>query len=219
MALLEQIRTHGLRDWVVISQELSALVGERTRNQCRQRFQFIYKSFKKNPSLALANIEYKEEAGLARKRYDELFSKLREKYLEWREAEDEANPPDLETERESTKVELCPGLQVSRKVLVRFIGFVQQSLPPPEPPQPLPALESRTVRTLPGHEEELFKRPVSRPIASKNVMEGKKRKYHGYDHRKFKPYRFKRGTRNRERLGQSSFKTHNGFGVSRHLMA
>ena len=49
MALLEQIRTHGLRDWVVISQELSALVEERTRNQCRQRFQFIYKSFKKNP--------------------------------------------------------------------------------------------------------------------------------------------------------------------------
>ena len=207
VALLEQIRTHGLRDWVLISQMLSAQVGERTRNQCRQRFQFIYKAFKKNPGLALANIEYKDDAGVAKKRYDELYSKLREKFLEWKEADDEANPPHPRAQSEDIQVELAPGLTTSRKVMVRFIGVVQQSLPPPEPPQPLPALEERAVRTLPGHEEELFKRPVCRRIASKNNMGGKKRKINGYDHRKFKPYRAKRGSRNRERLGQSNFKT------------
>ena len=205
--LLEQIKEHGLRDWVVISQELSRLVGERTRNQCRQRFQFIYKSFKRNPSLGLANIEYKDDNSLARKRYEELYNKLRSKYHEWRTEEDKVNPVDPEAEAADVQIELAEGLSVSRKVVGRFISFVRQSLPPPPPPEPLPALERRSVRTLPGHEEELYNRPVPRPIASKNLLGGKKRKINGYDHRKFKPYRAKRGTRNRERLGQNTFKT------------
>ena len=53
-----------------------------------------------------------------------------------------------------------------------------------------------------GSEEELFNRPLARPRASKNLLGGKKRKINGYDHRKFKPYRAKRGTRNRERLAE-----------------
>ena len=205
--LLEQIKEHGLRDWVVISQELSRLVGDRTRNQCRQRFQFIYKSFKRNPGLGLANIEYKDDNSLARKRYEELYSKLREKYQEWRAEEDKVNPPDLQAEADDVQIELASGLSVSRKVVGRFVSFVRQSLPPPPPPEPLPALERRAVRTLPGHEEELFNRPLPRPSASKNLLGGKKRKIKGYDHRKFKPYRARRGTRNRERLGQNTFKT------------
>ena len=205
--LLEQIKVHGLRDWVVISQELSRLVGDRTRNQCRQRFQFIYKSFKRNPGLGLANIEYKDDNSLARKRYEELYSKLRAKYLEWRAEEDRVNPPDVVAEEEDVQIELAEGLSVSRKVVGRFVSFVRQSLPPPPPPEPLPALELRSVRTLPGHEEELFNRPLPRPRASKNLLGGKKRKINGYDHRKFKPFRAKRATRNRERLGQNNFKT------------
>merc|ERR1712198_18941 len=78
------VRKHGLRDWVLVA---SAVGGDRTRSQCRARFQFIYKCFKKNPTLALGSIDYKDNVGVSKRRQEEVFDKLSERFEGWKEAE------------------------------------------------------------------------------------------------------------------------------------
>ena len=56
IALLEQVRLHGLGDWVLVASELG---NTRTRAQLRQRFLHIYRNFKKCPALGLRNTEYR----------------------------------------------------------------------------------------------------------------------------------------------------------------
>ena len=43
-----------------------------TRSQVRQRFQLIYKNFKKSPIMALDNIVYTDDAEIARRRRTEV---------------------------------------------------------------------------------------------------------------------------------------------------
>ena len=95
------------------------------------------------------------------------------------------------------------GEVVSRRSLTRFIRFIQEFLPAPNPPQPIPQLEKRSKRCLPHHVEPLFKRPLSTPKAPK----AKKLKITGYEHQKFKRVPRKKSGGNRDRLGQANFKT------------
>ena len=215
VALLEQVRKHGLKDWVLVSQQLSAHYGgDRTRGQCRQRFQYIYKCFKRNPALALASISYKEDSGLARRRLNDIHDKISERFEEWKEAEKAAGlyDPSDETRNVSTfgHIRLPNGEVISRKSLTRFIRFIQEFLPTPSPPAAMPALQPRSTRSLPDHEEELFKRPVK---AAGNFRNSKpnsrsKLKVAGYNHKKFKTYKnTRKQVMNRDKLQQAAFKT------------
>ena len=53
--------------------------------QVRQRFQQIYQTFKRDPSANLQNMKYSEDAGIAKKRQDQIFDKLSSCYAEWRQ--------------------------------------------------------------------------------------------------------------------------------------
>ena len=85
------MREHGIKNWVKIAEEIG---GHRTRAQVRQRFQQIYQTFKRNPAANLQNMKYSEDAGIAKRRQDQIFEKLSSCYLEWREsvARGEAGP-------------------------------------------------------------------------------------------------------------------------------
>ena len=183
--------------------------GDRTRSQCRQRFQYIYKCFKKNPALALGNIEYNDsQENIAKRRLEEIYDKLSERFEEWKMSEIKAgtldDPGEGRTVAGFGHIELPNGEVISRRSLTRFIRFIQEFLPPPNPPQPMPQLERRTKRCLPHLEEPLFKRPLTTP----RVPKAKKLKLSNYEHQKFKRYQKRKpGAGNRERLGKSSFKT------------
>lgn len=214
VALLEQVRKHGLRDWVLISQQLAANYGgERTRGQCRQRFAYIYKCFKKNPALALGSVEYKEESGLTKRRLDDVYDKLSERFEEFKAAEDAAGVVDtVDVSKGATfgYIVLPNGERISRKSLTKFIRFIQEFLPKPNPQSPMPrALEVRAKRTLPNHdheEEDLFKKPLKSSGNFNNKP--RKLKVNGYEHKKFKTYKNnKKVPRNRDKLGQTAFKT------------
>ena len=217
VALLELVRTHGLRDWVLIAEKLA---GDRSRSQCRQRFQFIYKCFKKNPALALGNIDYKEDIGASKKKQIQIFDGLSKKFEEWKEAEMRAGTYqhdfDLMTDSELGEgfgnIELPNGERISRRSLTRFIRYIQEFLPKPDPPAPMPRLEKKSTRTLPAHEDALFKKPLSKRTmvdhhSPSNGSKAKKLKITGYDHQKFKRYRPKKVVRNRDKIGNSTFKT------------
>ena len=211
VALLEQVRKHGLRDWVLVANELKLQIGgDRTRSQCRQRFQYIYKCFKKNPALALGNIEYKDgQDNIAKRRLEEIYDKLSERFEEWKLAELNAgtfdDPSGVKTVAGFGHIVLPNGEVVCRRSLTRFIRFIQEFLPAPNPPQPIPRLERRTKRCLPHHVEPLFKRPLSKPKVPK-AKKAKKLKITGYEHQKFKRVQ-KKKLGNRERLGKAHFKT------------
>ena len=212
VALLEQVRKHGLRDWVLISQQLAVnFGGERTRGQCRQRFAYIYKCFKKNPALALGSVEYKEESGLTKRRLDDVYDKLSERFEEFKAAEEAAGVIDTVGVSEGSTfgyIVLPNGERISRKSLTKFIRFIQEFLPKPNPQTPMPRpLEVRSKRTLPNHEEEeLFLKPLKKSGNFNNKQ--KKLKVAGYEHKKFKTYKNNRkGARNRDKVGQAAFKT------------
>jgi len=203
---LEQVRKHGLRDWVLVA---SAVGGDRTRSQCRARFQFIYKCFKKNPTLALGSIDYKDNVGVSKRRQEEVFDKLSERFEEWKEAEVNEGVFDNDTETQVNDafahVQLPNGELINRRSLTRFIRYIQAFLPKADPPRPLAKLENKSTRTLPKREEELFKRPLTAPSS---LQPKKKRfKIDGYNHKQFKTYKSKKPAYNREKLGKSNFRT------------
>jgi len=208
LALLELVRKHGLRDWVVIANEME---GQWTRAQVRQRFQLIYKNFKKNPAMALDNIEYNDDAGIAKKRQEEVFDKLSKRFEEWKEAEEgtcggvtggQSSRYGQMTGRSCGHILLPHGEVVNNRDLTRFIRYIQTFLPPPEPPRPLAPLEKCSLRTLPEHREEIFKRPVvvGRNLSSKVRRGGLRARRGGHRGRG-------RKVKNRDRLGSQNFKT------------
>ena len=206
LALLEQVRKHGLRDWVLVCQELG---GDRTRSQCRQRFQFIYKCFKKNPALALGNIDYKEDIAISKKRQEEVHDRLSDRFEEWKAGEIQLGLYDNVTDDNPAlpHIELPNGEILKRKSAARFIAYLQEFLPKQAEPKPLPPLENKATRTLPKHEEEIFKAPIPSSTQGRKQKQ-KKLKITGYDHKKFKRYRGKKKEKNvpnKEKLG--SFKT------------
>ena len=62
MTLLKLVKKHWFRIWWVIA---IGLEGQMTRSQVIQRSQLIYKNFKKSPAMALDNIVYTGDAGIA----------------------------------------------------------------------------------------------------------------------------------------------------------
>ena len=208
LALLELVRKHGLRDWVTIANEMK---GQWTRSQVRARFQFIYKNFKKNPAMALDNIVYTDDAGIAAKRQEEIFAALSQRFAEWKAAEEEREGGEGGVQagrygqgagRSCGQIELPRGEIINNRDLTRFIRYIQTFLPPPEPPRPLAPLEKCSLRTLPEHREEIFKRPltVGRNVSSKVRRGGQRQRRGGYRGRG-------RKVKNRDRLGSQNFKT------------
>lgn len=198
--LLELVRKHGLRDWVSIAKDLKDLYDfDRTRHQARQRFQYIYKTFKKSPLMALENIVYTDDPGIAKKRQDHIYERLNTCYEEWRNMEKSYQNSHREQQGRyagSGHIELPNGQVVSNKDLNNFIRYIQTFLPEPEPAKPLAPLEAASKRTLPGHEEEVFKRPlINRRRGWNKSAESSKRK------------RRRKRMNNRDRFG-SNYITH-----------
>merc|ERR1719369_1274724 len=208
MELLELVRKHGLRDWVVIANEMK---GSWTRLQVRARFQLIYKNFKKNPAMALDNIVYTDDAGIAKKRQEEIFDGMSQRYQEWKTEEEKSDNDVIggqagkcgpSSGRSCGQIVLPRGEIINNRDLTRFIRSLQTFLPPPEPPRPLAPLEKVSLRTLPEHREEIFKRPVAlgKNLCSKVRRGGLRPRRGGYRGRG-------RKIKNRDRLGSQNFKT------------
>jgi hypothetical protein len=69
--LLELVKKYGTKHWTKVSDDLG---GTKTRTQCRNRFQSIYKRYLKNPGdFNLAKIK---NSTLQQRRQDELYTKL-----------------------------------------------------------------------------------------------------------------------------------------------
>ena len=124
----------------------------------RQRFQQIYQTFKRDPGANLANMRYSEDAGIAKKRQDQIFEKLSSCYADWRAS----GAPPAATGRFANNghIQLKDGEVIRSRDLCSFIRHIQSFLPPPEPPKPLAPLLRRALRTLPDREDELYSRPV-----------------------------------------------------------
>ena len=208
LALLELVRKHGLRDWVVIASEMK---GRWTRSQVRARFQLIYKNFKKNPAMALDNIVYTEDAGIAKKRQEEVFDGMSKRFQEWKTEEEKSEGDGTRGQegkygqssgRSCGQIVLPRGEIINNRDLTRFIRYLQTFLPAPEPPRPLAPLEKVSLRTLPEHREEIFKQPVAlgRNLCSKVRRGGLRPRRGGFRGRG-------RKIKNRDRLGSQNFKT------------
>jgi len=208
LALLELVRKHGLRDWVVIANEMK---GQWTRSQVRARFQLIYKNFKRNPAMALDNIVYTDDAGIAKKRQEEIFDGMSQRYQEWKTEEEKSESAVISGQagkygqssgRSCGQIVLPRGEIINNRDLTRFIRYLQTFLPSPEPPRPLAPLEKVSLRTLPEHKEEIFKRPIAlgKNLCSKVRRGGLRPRRGGYRGRG-------RKIKNRDRLGSQNFKT------------
>ena len=131
--------------------------------QVRQRFQQIYQTFKRDPSANLQNMKYSEDAGIAKKRQDQIFDKLSSCYAEWRQelaGKEENQSVAIGRFASSGHIMLRDGEMVSNRDLSSFIQHIQSFLPKPPLPRPLAPLLKRSLRSLPDREEEVFAKPL-----------------------------------------------------------
>ena len=121
------MREHGIKNWVKIAEEIG---GHRTRAQVRQRFQQIYQTFKRNPAANLQNMKYSEDAGIAKRRQDQIFEKLSSCYLEWREsvARGEAGPQVTLVTQVTLDVTLVVTLEVTLVTLEVTLVTIEVTL-------------------------------------------------------------------------------------------
>ena len=145
--LLQQIKKHGLGDWVKVSQELN-----RTRIECNQRFRFLTDGLRRNSWFGLSSILYQEKPGLGRKRQEEIQKRLSEEFCQWKEEQ------GISDQGPGPEVKLPDGEIVDIRSLKRFISHLQTSLPSPPPPQSLPPLVKSSVPV--SAPERLIKIPV-----------------------------------------------------------
>ena len=144
--------------------------------QVRQRFQQIYQTFKRDPSANLQNMKYSEDAGIAKKRQDQIFDKLSSCYAQWRqELAGQEQSPSVAIGRfaSSGHIMLRDGEMVSNRDLSSFIRHIQSFLPKPPLPRPLAPLLKRSLRGLPDREEEVFAKPL---LSKSKNMPSKTRK-------------------------------------------
>ena len=80
--------------------------------QVRQRFQQIYQTFKRDPTAHLRNMKYTDDAGIAKKRQDQIFDKLSSCYVKWRQ--------------ELAEKEEIPSVPVGRLIIGHFLYFASQ---------------------------------------------------------------------------------------------
>ena len=138
----------------------------RGRTQCRNRFQYIYTIFKRNPVKSLENIVYGTVKASARKQR-QTFDALDETFRSWL-AEQQDDPAAsgpchlLAGVDPEGRTVLPNGMTVVNRDLCRFIRFLQDRLTIPEP-QPLERLLLPHLRTLPSAEDELPDRPLNLP--------------------------------------------------------
>lgn len=161
IVLLEGVLKHGLGDWVSISKLLNE---SRTRTRCRQRFEIIYKLFKRNPEDPLDQLSQMDSTNRTAHKRQKVFNSLDEKFHDWLSRMDEEtvvsnNPlPRIDLEAETV---LPSGASVKNRILSRFVRHLQTLLPPVEcrPLDPLPQVRRRMLPddTL----EPLALRPLS----------------------------------------------------------
>jgi hypothetical protein len=154
-------RKYGLRDWVRVAEDLQ----HRGRSQCRNRFQYIYTVFKRNPLKSLENIVYGTVKAAHRKQRQTLAG-LDETFRSW--LSEQANGsltvgpcrfPGVDPDGRSV---LPNGMTVVNRDLCRFIRYLQARLAAPEA-RPLERLPPPRQRTLPTAEDELPDRPLKIP--------------------------------------------------------
>ena len=155
-----------MRDWVLVAQDLP----NRGRAQCRNRFQFIYTLFKRNPLTALESIVYGAVKSAHRKQR-RVYDTLDEAFRCWWAAEQRAGTAAAGSETliglpgvdPQGRTVLPSGLAVVNRDLFRFIRHLQARLPVTvaRPLEPLPRPHRRTLPS--AKVEELPDRPLHQP--------------------------------------------------------
>jgi hypothetical protein len=137
---------------------------QRGRSQCRNRFQYIYSLFKRNPLKSLDNITYGTVKAAHRKQR-RTFAGLDETFRRWtaEQGQAAAGPsrllPGVDPEGRTV---LPSGVTVGNRDLCRFVRYLQGQLPAPVP-QPLEPLPPPRLRAVASTEDELPVRPLNKP--------------------------------------------------------
>jgi hypothetical protein len=140
---------------------------QRGRSQCRNRFQYIYSLFKRNPLKSLDNITYGTVKAAHRKQR-RTFAGLDETFRRWTAEQGQAAAsaggpnrllPGVDPEGQTV---LPSGVTVGNRDLCRFVRYLQGLLPAPVP-QPLEPLPPPRLRAVASTEDELPVRPLNKP--------------------------------------------------------
>ena len=123
--LLECVKKHGTKNWTKIAQEVS---GSKTRTQCRNRFNSIYRKYLKNPDdFNLAKVK---NSDLQSRRQDELHAKLDEQLERFLSAQQaERMKEDAQGVSRSSYHVTPSGARVAREDLYEFLFLLKEKLP------------------------------------------------------------------------------------------
>ena len=178
--LLEAVKKHGVRDWAAVSREFND--ESRDRYRCRQRFDTVYRQFKRNPATAVERLAQLDNyKGLNEKRAQTLAS-LERTFQEWKSNMNKekviSNIPLPNCDLEASSM-LANGEMVSNRLLSRFVRYLQTLLPLKES-HALEPLPQRKFRTLPDQPEPPHLRPTTkcariRPFGAKSTPQQQRR--------------------------------------------
>ena len=162
--LLETVRRVGLGDWSAVARVFNDDTA-RNRAQCRQRFEGIYKFFKRQPERALENLVNLDTNRNAAKRRERAFRSLDAKFRDWITKMDEEPvvsniPVPAVNLDEDTALPPPNGSVVKNRVLSKFIRHCQTLLPVVEP-RPLAPLPPPRFRRLPDQTDPLHFTPLN----------------------------------------------------------
>ena len=138
--LLATVKAKGEKDWVSVANEFA----NRTRSQCRQRFYYIHKWYKKSTNFSLSFLPYTDLDGRQKTKQQELYRKLNEKVDEFLrqnriKSEDSDEDEDENTIDATFAVEKAAsknfhttpdGEKIPMKALQDFMMKLSEGLPP-----------------------------------------------------------------------------------------
>ena len=123
--LLECVKLHGTKNWTKIAEEVG---GSKTRTQCRNRFNSIYRKYLKNPDdFNLAKVK---NSSLQSRRQDELHAKLDEQLDRFLRAQQaERMREDAQGVARSSYHVTPSGARIAREDLYEFLFELKEKLP------------------------------------------------------------------------------------------
>ena len=150
--LLATVKDKGEKDWVAIANEFKY----RTRSQCRQRFYYIHKWYKRSSNFSLASLPYSDNETKQKTKQQELYRKLNQKVEEFLGSHKIQDPQLDEEEMDDTVIakfhvekeyHTTPdGEKIPMKALQNFMFELATDLPPAQ--RDLKPLAKPKVETL-----------------------------------------------------------------------
>ena len=123
--LLECVKKHGTKNWTKIAEEVG---GSKTRTQCRNRFNSIYRKYLKNPDDF--NLSKVKNSSLQNRRQEELHAKLDEQLERFLRAQQaERMREDAQGVVRSSYHVTPSGARIAREDLYEFLFELKEKLP------------------------------------------------------------------------------------------